>query len=293
MATEITREDLLPTLTARPSTGHKGTFGHVLILAGSRGFTGAAKLAAEAAGRSGVGLVTLGVPGTLADIMAASLLEAMSFSLPDTLQESFATAGAVQALEAAQTRDTVVLGPGISQHADTRRFVHEFVAGCPVPLVLDADGLNCIGQAPGALSEAKAPLVLTPHPGEMARLLDTSVEEVQRDREEAANALARSCACVVILKGSGTLVADASGQCWVNPTGNSGMATGGTGDVLAGLLGGLIAQGMDPCAAGRLAVYLHGLAGDLAARDHTQRGMIARDVIAALPAAWRELERTS
>lgn len=293
MATQITREELLPFLPARPSTGHKGTFGHVLILAGSRGFTGAAKLAAEAAGRSGVGLVTVGVPGTVADCIAASLVEAMSLSLPDTLQESFSTAAVAQALDATQTRDAVVLGPGISQHADTRRFVHDFVAGCTVPLVLDADGLNCIGPAPGAVALAKAPVILTPHPGEMARLLNCSVDQVQGDREAAAKLLANTCGCVTILKGSGTVVADASGACWVNSTGNSGLAKGGTGDVLAGLLGGLLAQGMDPCAASRLAVYLHGLAGDFAARDHTERGMIARDVIAALPAAWRELERTT
>ncbi|MCC6486020.1 MAG: NAD(P)H-hydrate dehydratase [Candidatus Hydrogenedentes bacterium] len=292
MATQITREELLPILPARPSTGHKGTFGHVLILAGSRGFTGAAKLAAEAAGRSGVGLVTVGVPGTVADCIAAALVEAMSLALPDTLQETFSTSAVAQALDATQTRDAVVLGPGISQHADTRRFVHEFIAGCTAPLVVDADGLNCIGPAPGALAAAKTRLVLTPHPGEMARLLNCSVEQVQRDREAAVKLLSTTCGCVTILKGNGTVVADAEGTCWLNPTGNSGLAKGGTGDVLAGLLGGLLAQRMEPCAAARLAVYLHGLAGDLAARDHTERGMVARDVIAAIPAAWRELERT-
>ena len=277
----------------RPREGHKGTFGHVFVLAGSRGFTGAAKLASGGALRSGVGLVTVGVPEGLGDVMAVALTEAMSLVLPGTKAESFARAAAEPALAFAAGKQAVVLGPGISQHEETKGFVGAFLAGCEAPVVLDADGLNCLAGDLSGLGVDRGARVLTPHPGEMARLTGMSVGEVQRDREGAARELARAHGCVVVMKGAGTVVADAAGETWINETGNPGMASGGTGDVLAGLMGGLIASGLDGARAACVAVYVHGLAGDLAAEARSERGMTAVDLLETIPLAWKEIERGS
>ena len=290
MATEISREMVRGLVPERPCTGHKGTFGHVFIIAGSRGFTGAAKLACEGAARSGVGLVTAGVPRPLGDIVAASLVEAMSVLLPATEAQSLSLDAVEPALEFASTKQAVVLGPGLSQHAGTRGFVIEFARRCPAPMLIDADGLNALSAEPDALLESAGPRVLTPHPGEMARLMGRTTTDVQRDRESVATEAASRYGCVVVLKGHRTVVADSAGEVFINPTGNAGLATGGTGDVLAGLAGGLLAQGMEPMHAALLGVYVHGLAGDCAAKAMTQRGMIASDVANAIPEAWRAIE---
>lgn len=291
MATlEIVPELLRTRLPERPATGHKGTFGHLFVIAGSRGFTGAAKLTCEAAGRAGAGLVTAGVPRPLGDVVAAGLTETMSLLLPATTEESVALDAVEPALEFAADKTAVALGPGLSQHPGTREFVLEFVRQCPVPFVVDADGLNCLSSNTAVLNQKKAPCVLTPHPGEMARLTGLSTEEVQANREKTALDFARENKCTVVLKGNASIVADEAGETLVNPTGNSGLATGGTGDVLTGIVGGLLAQGMTCFNAATLGVYLHGLAGDLAAHAMTERALIASDVIAHLPAAWRALE---
>jgi NAD(P)H-hydrate epimerase len=290
MPESLTLEQARAWLPPRPEDGHKGTFGHLFVLAGSRGFTGAAKLVCEAAGRSGVGLVTLGLPFPLADILAVSLTETMTLRLPSTESESFSHDAVEPALEFARGKQAVVLGPGLSRHAETEAFVHDFVVTCPVPLLIDADALNALNQNPGVLSERTAPTVLTPHPGEMAGLLGSSVAEVQSDREQAAQRLAQDTRAVVVLKGHRSLVADSDGGFRVNSTGNHGLGTGGAGDVLAGLLGGLLAQRMPAFEAACLGVWAHGRAGDIAAERMTARGMIASDVIAALPEVWRELE---
>jgi len=290
MATEIDIALARGLVPQRPADGHKGTFGHVFVLAGSRGFTGAAKMACEAAARSGAGLVTAGVPRPLADVVAASLIETMSLPLPATDAESFALDALAPALEFAGTKQAVVLGPGLSQHADTRAFVVEFLRQCTVPTLVDADGLNALSADPAALDTQAGSRVLTPHPGEMARLIGGKSSDVQRDREGAARAFAEHHGCALVLKGHRTVVADPDGDVRVNTTGNSGLASGGTGDVLSGLVGGLMAQGMAGFDAATLGVYLHGLAGDLAAQAKTERGMIASDVIDAIPAAWRVVE---
>ncbi len=287
---ELSRESMRAAMPARPEEGHKGTFGHLLVLAGSRGFTGAAKLVCEAAGRSGVGLVTAGIPYPLADILATSLTEAMTLRLPATKEETFAPAAVDPALKFVQDKDAVVLGPGLSRHPGTEAFVHGFVLHCPVPLVIDADGLNALSEQRTVMSKIPVPCILTPHPGEMARLLDTSSKKVQSDREATVKQLAKTSGCVVALKGHRTLIAGPEGQFAINTTGNNGLGTGGTGDVLAGLLGGLLAQGMSAFEAACLGVYLHGLAGDIAAERFTRRGMIASDVIHAIPDAWHTLE---
>ncbi len=290
MAVELNAESAAALLPERPEAGHKGTFGHLFVIAGSRGFTGAMRLSCEAASRSGVGLVTAGVPYPLGDVAASMLVEAMSLRLPATEAESISQDAFEAAVRFAAGTQAVLLGPGLSRHPETVGFVHDFAAHCPVPLVVDADGLNALSESPAILHEMQSPCVLTPHPGEMARLLSTSTAEVQQDRSGAATAFAREYGCVVVLKGHGTIVAAPDGKTAQNTTGNEGLGSGGTGDVLAGLLGGLAAQGMGLFDAACLAVYVHGLAGDLAAREYTARAMIARDLIAMLPAAWKTLD---
>ena len=288
MAVEIEAGAVRATLPDRPFDGHKGTFGHLVVIGGSRGFTGAMKMTCEAAARSGVGLVTAAVPRCLGDVFAVSLLEVMSKPLPDTPDETLAYQGVPSALEFVEDKDAVVLGPGMSQHEGARDFALAFIRKCPLPMLIDADGLNNLSTDLRVLA-GEGPRVLTPHPGEMARLLGMSTDDVQADRESTATAFAQTHGCVVVLKGYRTIVSDGQST-YVNPAGNSGMATGGTGDVLAGIIGGLLAQGMDALGAALLGVYLHGLAGDIAMAAHTARGMIAGDVIAALPEAWRRLE---
>lgn len=279
-------------LPSRPDDAHKGTFGHVFVVGGSRGFTGAVVMAAMAAARSGAGLVTVGVPRPLGDVVASHLVVAMSRMLDSTPAESIARAALEDALSFAEDKDAVVLGPGMSQDPDTRAFVLEFIRRCPVPLLVDADGLNCLAADVDALRQARAPVVVTPHPGEMARLTGAGIADVQKDRVRTALGFAERYGCAVILKGHRTVVAG-DGEVRINTTGNSGMATGGTGDVLSGLVGGLMAQGLSALDASLLGVCVHGLAGDIAMAEKTGRALIATDLVEALPAAWARLERSA
>ena len=293
---EITLGIAQKLLPQRPQDAHKGTFGHVFVVAGSRGFTGAVKMCCDAAMRSGAGLVTAGIPAPLGDVIGAAFYEPMSLLLPATQQETLARDALGPALEFAEGKDAIVLGPGLSRHPQTQEFVLEFVRLVRAPMLIDADGLNALAARPEVLLESAGPRVLTPHPGEMARLVGMKPSEVVADREQVASAFAGRYSCTLVLKGRNTLVAGpetggALNGPFVNTTGNSGLASGGTGDVLSGLIGGLMAQGMAPLDAALLGVYVHGLAGDLAAAAKTQRGMIASDVINALPDAWRLLEQ--
>lgn len=290
MPNSITRGTAAQLLPPRPAEAHKGTFGHTLVIAGSRGFTGAMRLTCEAAGRAGCGLVTAGVPHSLGDIAAVVLLESMSRLLPDTPEQTLAATAAEPALAFAAEKQAVVLGPGISTHPETRAFVRAFVPGCAPPLVIDADGLNNLAEDAAALrGRARAATILTPHPGEMARLLRTDTKTIHADRVAAATGYARNSGAVVVLKGHQTVVAHPDGAFAINTTGNSGMGTGGTGDVLAGLLGGLLAQGLSTWDAARLGVWLHGYAGDCAAEQFTSRSMLARDVLTCIPQAFGAL----
>lgn len=290
MTHELTAELVRPLLPPRPEDGHKGTFGHALVVAGSRGFTGAAKLAVEGAYRAGAGLVTAACPETIIPMVAPGLLEAMWIPLPATPEGAVSSQALAVGIASAKGRDAVVLGPGMSTHEETCRFVLGFLAESPSPVLVDADGLNNLASDVGMLERVSVSVVLTPHPGEMARLIGASVAAVQEARVETARTFASRFNCVVVLKGHRTVIADASGACFVNPTGNSGMATGGTGDVLSGIIGGLLAQGCKARDAALVGVYLHGMAGDIAAARMTARGMIARDLLAAIPEAWRMLE---
>jgi len=276
-------------LAPRPRDAHKGTFGHVLVIAGSRGKTGAALLAAGAAVRSGAGLTTLAVPASLHPVLEGHVREAMTAALPDTGGGAAALGegAAVDALLA--DRAAVVCGPGLGLDGPTRALVAHVVRRAGAPLVLDADGLNAVAGT-GLLRERAGPTVVTPHPGEMARLLATDASSVQADRLGAARALARAERVVVVLKGARTIVASPDGAAAVSPTGNPGMASGGTGDVLAGLVGGLLAQGLPPYEAATLGVFAHGAAGDAVASRRGEAGLSASDIIEELPPTLARLQ---
>jgi len=270
-------------LPVRHRAAHKGTFGHAGLIAGSAGKTGAAAMAAMAALRIGAGLVTVATPRSVSDVLEAKLLEAMIFPVPETEARTLSK----QALESlrsfAADKTALAIGPGIGTHPDTQTLVHNLLVEVNKPMVLDADGINALAGHREMLSRAGGPLVLTPHPGEMARLLGITSAEVQRDRLGVAARLAREQHVCVVLKGAGTIVAGPDGRLAVNSTGNPGMATAGTGDVLTGIITGLLAQGLSAWDAACAGVYLHGLAGDLAASEQGEMGLIAGDVIQAIP----------
>lgn len=273
----------------RAPGAHKGTYGHLLIVAGAVGKTGAAVLAATGALRSGAGLVTVATPADALPLVASGRPELMTEPLPVTRSGELAPEALDRALALAAARDAAVVGPGLGQGSATRAFVRELVKRCPVPLLVDADGLNAIAPSEreaGALEALRrdAATVLTPHPGEMARLVGLRAAEVQGRRLETARRCAQETGAFVILKGQRTLVCRPDGLAAVNPTGNPGMATGGTGDVLAGIVGALLAR-HEAWTAACAGVYLHGLAGDRAAASVGPESLLAGDVAEALPQA--------
>jgi NAD(P)H-hydrate epimerase len=277
---------LLP-LRARDS--HKGDFGHLAVVAGSVGMAGAARLAGVAALRSGAGLVTLAVPGGIRGECAASTPEVMTVALGDG-SRNLGEAD-LELLEAPLRRaSAVVLGPGLGASVATATAVQRLVAEVPVPLVLDADGLNALRGDLGLIARRGGVTLLTPHPGEMARLLGISAEEVQADRIAAVRAAAARAGCVVVLKGSRSLTCDPGGRVMINTTGNPGMATAGCGDVLAGVLGALLAAGLDALSAAVLGVWVHGHAGDLAVGRYGETSLIAGDLVDQLPESFLQLQ---
>ena len=269
----------------REPAAHKGQFGHVLVLAGSTGFAGAACLTAEGALRSGAGLVTLGVPESLLPVVAAKLTACMTHPFREVPGGAFALGALPDILGFAERCNVVALGPGIGRHCSTEKLVHALIRSLAKPLVLDADALNALEGEGAVLKSARVPIVLTPHPGEMSRLTGLPAREIQARRAEVAAAFARERSVVVALKGHRTVVSDGT-NIYVNETGNPGMASGGTGDVLTGMVAGLLAQGVEPFAATCLAVHLHGLAGDLAAAETGQCSLTATDLLACLGPAF-------
>jgi ADP-dependent NAD(P)H-hydrate dehydratase / NAD(P)H-hydrate epimerase len=276
-------------LPSRARNAHKGTFGHVLVVAGSRGKTGAAILASEGAGRAGAGLVTLASAAVLQPIFEGHVRETMTAALPDGRDGTATLGDGVALMRLLETRNTVVCGPGIGVNPDTRTLVGTIVRTARVPLLLDADGLNCVAGTT-LLRDRRGPTVVTPHPGEMSRLLEITTAEVQADRLRVARQLAHRDQVVVVLKGARTLVVAPDGRTGIVPTGNPGMATGGTGDVLAGVIGGLLAQGLDAFDAACAGAYAHGLAGDRVALRQGEMGMLARDLLDELPLALATLQ---
>lgn len=273
----------------RDPEGHKGKFGHVLVLAGSPGFTGAAALTSMSALRSGAGLVTLGIPSSLQPVMAAKITEVMTLGLPETNRHTFDLNAEHLIHEFLGKANVVAMGPGLSTNEATLSLVRKLVVSSNRPMVLDADALMAFAQDSAMLKSAQAPIVLTPHPGEMSRLVHLTSYQVQANRIQIAQQYAKEHNVYLVLKGAKTLIAEPSGQVYINPTGNPGMATGGAGDVLTGLIAGFIAQSLTPLEACLLSCYLHGLAGDLGAEDLTEFCLTAGDILAYLPKALKNM----
>ncbi|MDX9871327.1 MAG: NAD(P)H-hydrate dehydratase [Clostridia bacterium] len=270
--------------------GHKNSFGHVLVIAGSAGMTGAAHFASKAAFRAGAGMVTACLPYSLAASFDAVFPEVITRGVAETDQQSIDAEAWPVIRQQLKNRQAIVFGPGLSATESVRAILEKLVEEAEAPLVIDADGLNVLALNPEILQNAKAPVILTPHPGEMARLLGISTEDVQQDRVSAAVLAAESLQAIVVLKGAATVTALPEGTAYINSTGCPALATAGTGDILAGLISGFIAQGVSPAQAAYLGVYVHGLAGDLAAAKLGMRGVMATDVLEMLPYALRSIE---
>lgn len=269
---------------------HKGDFGHIFVLAGSARFSGAAVLCAEAAMRSGAGLVTLAVPESLTSaIIKIKTKEVMLLPLPETKEGTFSLAGYRKIKGFIGEVNVLVIGPGLSRHKATKGLVRRIVSNTDKTLVIDADGLNAFAGYLNLLKAVccrlQADVIFTPHPGEMARLLRVSIRKVQGNRKKFALEFAKKYNATLVLKGYQTVVADYKENFYINMTGNPGMATAGSGDVLTGIIAAFLGQGLDAFAAAKYAVYLHGLAGDLAAEERTQISLIASDIIAKIPEA--------
>lgn len=281
--------DVAACIKPRSADSHKGSFGHMLAVCGSYGMAGAAILSARAALRSGVGLLTVALPRSVYPIVAAAVPEAVYLPLPETDAGTLSAVALSPLLAALHGKDAMLIGCGLGQNADVRAVVQALLENADCPTVLDADGLNCCAAHIDMLKTAKAPLILTPHPGEMARLCGETAEAVQRERRETAVGFAKRYGVTLVLKGHHTLVANADTLC-VNHTGNAGMATGGSGDVLAGMIAALAAQGLSPLDAARCGVYLHGTAGDRACARLSQHGMLPSDMIEELGALFSQFE---
>jgi len=286
----VEEADVRRTLPVRQPDSHKGTFGHVLVVAGSRGKTGAAALVAKAALRSGAGLATVAARADALDTIQAHSAEIMGIPLEGSGPLGLGDLDALVA--AAEGKDALVIGPGIPRGPETGALLGELLSRVDVPAVLDADALNAVAADLSVLQRAKGPVVLTPHPGEMARLTGRSTKEVQAHRLDVARQVATGLKVTVVLKGDRTLTSDPDGRVYVNTTGNPGMATGGSGDVLAGICGAFLAQAFPLPAAIWAAVYAHGLAGDLAAARRGRLGLVAGDIVEqGLCEVWSRWER--
>jgi NAD(P)H-hydrate epimerase len=285
-----TPRDFAGLLTPRPRDSNKGMYGHALIVGGSFGKSGAAAMAGMAALRAGAGLSTVATPARVLTSVASFAAELMTEPLAETAAGSIALAAAESGRFADLTKPmtVVAIGPGLGRDPETVQFIHEAVRQTKVPLVVDADGLNAFDGKTNLLDGSRRPLVLTPHPGEMSRLAGISIKAIQADRVNVARSFARDHHLVLVLKGNRTIVALPDGTAWVNPTGNPGMATGGTGDILTGMTAGVIAQmPNDHARAAIAAVYLHGLAGDVAAERMGEHSLVATDLLDGLPEAFR------
>lgn len=277
-------------LRPRDRQAHKGSFGHLLIIAGSTGKSGAAAMAANSAVRAGAGLVTLAAPATLNPILEIKTTEAMTLPLPDGGEGYLGPIALDAALAAVRGKDAVAMGPGLSWKLVTVDLVRSLLAALEPPLVIDADALNIISDDPDILLRRKAgTVILTPHPGEMARLAGITIAQVEADRIGVARAFAEKYRVYLVLKGARTLVAAPDGAISINGSGNPGMASGGMGDVLTGVLGAMAGQGRDPFDACRLGVFIHGLAADLVAAEKGEIGMNATDVQERLPHAFNHI----
>ncbi len=277
----------IPKILPRKPDTHKGDYGRVLVLAGSSGMTGAACMCSTAALRAGAGIVTLGIPESLHGIVASKLTCVMTHPLPETHVKTLSELGRQDILDFSQRFDVIAIGPGLSQYLETKRLVLWLLHTLDRPIVLDADGINALADNPEILNKFKKPIVLTPHPGEMAHLLGiSSTHEIQSKRLEASKMFVKGRKNVTLaLKGHHTIVINED-KFYINKTGNPGMATAGAGDVLTGMIAAFLGQNYTPFEAAQLGVYLHGLAGDFAAQEKGEISMIATDILDNLPRAF-------
>ena len=289
----LEKKDIRRLVPVREPDTHKGTYGHLLVMAGSRGKTGAAILACRAAMRAGSGLVTLAAPRSLNDIFASSLVEVMTEPLRDNAGEELEPLNDEGWRRLLDKKSAVLFGPGIGVKDSVRSALRWLLRNLEIPWVIDADGLNNLAAEVERLRGAKRPPVLTPHPGEMARLIGSNTSAVNQDRVGIARSFARDYRCYVVLKGARSVIATLEGEVFINPTGNPGMASGGMGDVLAGILAGLLAQGYKVEDALKLGVFLHGFVGDQVAGGRGEIGMIATDVIEGLPEGFKVLKEST
>ena len=285
----LTPERVRPLVPVRKPDSHKGTYGHVLVIAGSRGKTGAAILASRACMRAGAGLTTLAAPRSLNNIFAGAMIEVMTEPLRETTDEEIECLNDDEWRALLERKTVALFGPGIGVTDSTRSNLRWLLRHLNIPWVIDADGLNNLALDIERLRKARTAPILTPHPGEMARLIGKDARELNKDRIGVARSFATEHRCYVVLKGARTVLATPAGKISINPTGNPGMASGGMGDVLAGILAALLGQGLSPEAAMKLAVYLHGLVADRISAEQGMLGMIASDIIDGLPTGYRSL----
>jgi NAD(P)H-hydrate epimerase len=272
-------------ISPRESGAHKGDFGHLMVIAGSPGKAGAAVMAARSALRTGAGLVSVATPNGLVPIIQSQLVEAMCVPSAESIEGTLGIGSEEELCRAAVGMTACTIGPGLSTHHETVQVVRNLIQRMTIPLVIDADGLNALAGSVDILERSKAPVILTPHPGEMGRLTGLSSADVQKDRIGIASGFSAKYKVILVLKGAGTVVACPDGRVFINSTGNPGMSTGGTGDALTGMIGSLLAQGYTATQAACLGVYIHGLAGDLAVKEKGEMGMIAGDLIEKIPEA--------
>ena len=273
----------------RPDDSNKGTLGSLLCICGSYGMAGAAIMAGKAALRCGIGLLKIAVPKSIYPVCATNILESVYYPLEETSNGVISSKNTDFLLEMCEKSSAVVIGCGLSVCDDTKNLVQSVITNCEKPLVIDADALNCMCNKPEILKNLKAPAIITPHPGEMARLLHSTPKTVNSNRENTAINFAKKFGVVTVLKGAGTIIASPDGEVYINHTGNSGMATGGSGDVLSGIIGSLLAQGASPINAAAAGVFLHGTIGDFAAEKLGKISMLPTDMIDMIPTAYLKL----
>lgn len=281
--------DLASLIRPRSIDSHKGSFGHVLIVGGSVGKTGAGAMAGLGAARAGAGLVTLAVPASLHELMEVKLTEVMTEPLAETAEQTVAREALPRIQTLLEGKQALALGPGLSEHKETIQVVLELIESSSCPLVLDADAVNGLAGHLEVLTRAGAPVILTPHPGEMGRLLERSAAEIQNDRLAVVQSFSEKYGVTLVLKGARTLICSSGGRLAINSSGNPGLASGGTGDVLTGLIAGFLAQGLSSFDAACLGVYCHGKAADRLAIRWGDRGMMATDLLEEIPTVLKDL----
>jgi ADP-dependent NAD(P)H-hydrate dehydratase / NAD(P)H-hydrate epimerase len=300
----LEKVDLAPLIPARKKNSHKGDYGHVLLVAGSRGKTGAAFMAAKACLRAGAGVVTIGIPESLASVFQSRATEEMTLILPDKGDGTLSKKALDKILGFLEkTADVIAIGPGAGVSRDMREITETVASHSGVPVIIDADGLNSLKGNTEAFRKARAPIILTPHPGEMARLMDRKpasspnsslrsevMERIEKNRIHTAGSFATTTGVHLVLKGVPTVTASPDGRVFINPTGNPGMSTAGAGDVLTGMIAGFLGQGLSPLDACTFGVYMHGLSGDIAASERGEHSVIASDIIDCIPSAFKMMK---